>query len=227
MSAKYHTAHQMSKITKQVRSFCLTASAKPCQFKYNPIDNIQKTSRDHLAKFYGRPLLYSPDQLFPLGVLICPTASKTLCRIYIDNILHCTLAVCKLLSQTKVEIMPISIRPVMIKIIVRFSGCGLSHREMSRITGVLQCDISKILDSFQISAVLEGVTWASVEHDYMERRLCPFLYRDGEHVSLNVHDRGEANKAHQMSYLCLHGPKAVSSGWISPKTSREMPQTDS
>ena len=41
--------------------------------------------------------------------------------------------------------MSIKIRPVIIEFIVRFSGFGISYREMSRITGVSQGDILKVL----------------------------------------------------------------------------------
>ena len=60
--------------------------------------------------------------------------------IYVDRIGHLSIAVCKLVSYTKLEIIQINILLVIVEIIIRFSGRGLFHREMSRITGVSQID---------------------------------------------------------------------------------------
>ena len=64
--------------------------------------------------------------------------------------------------------MPINIQPIVIEIIVRFSRCGLSHREMLRITEVSQGDTSEVLSRVRhISSLtqrlcrhrLEMTTW--------------------------------------------------------------------
>ena len=54
------------------------------------------------------------------------------CRICDEHIQLWAVAVCKLPSETKVELISTNIRPVAIDIIVRFLVRGLSQREMSK-----------------------------------------------------------------------------------------------
>ena len=60
--------------------------------------------------------------------------------VYGDNIGRWSIAACKLVPYTKLEIIQINTLSVIVEIIIRFSGRGLFHREMSRITGVSQVD---------------------------------------------------------------------------------------
>ena len=120
--------------------------------------------------------------------------------------------------------MPINIRHVIIETIIQLSDRGLSDRKMSRMTEVSQCDISKVLrhvrDQYQQS--YPGVTWASVEDDYMKRRLCPSPYDKGEQVSYSIQDQGGADQANLTPYHCLRGQ--FSSGWISLKGTAHLKQ---
>ena len=111
---------------------------------------------------------------------ICPTGS----------VLHwywwhsVAVAVCKLHYQNNLEILPISIRPVINWIIVRFSGDALCYREISRITGVSQCVISKVLHHVQDTSSptqglhglqLKTTPWAEILvlfHIVKENRFC-------------------------------------------------------
>ena len=70
------------------------------------------------------------------GVLIFSTAPKAVCRICSNSIQRWTVAEYKLPSQTLVVIIPTNIQPVIIEVIVQFSGHGLPRREIPKIAGV-------------------------------------------------------------------------------------------
>ena len=72
------------------------------------------------------------------GVLISPIATKAAWRICVDHIRLWTVVAGKLLSEAIVVIIPTTIQPVIIENIVRLSGRGVSHRELSRTIGVSQ-----------------------------------------------------------------------------------------
>ena len=77
--------------------------------------------------------------------------------------------------------MPINIQPLAIEIIVRLSGRGISRRDISRITGMLQGDYSKVLcrvhDTSSFSQGLCG------------HRLKPTTWKE-DHVHLRIMNRG-------------------------------------
>ena len=68
------------------------------------------------------------------NVLICPWTQSTMCCIYTDfiQLYPVVVFVCKLPFQTKVEIMPHTIRPVFLELIVRLWSCACSQREIPR-----------------------------------------------------------------------------------------------
>ena len=73
-----------------------------------------------------------------------------------------------------------SSNPVIIEIIVQFSGRGLSHRQTSGITGGVQGGIWKILccvcSWYQQS--YPWVTWETIGDDHVERKPFPSSYRE-------------------------------------------------
>ena len=79
------------------------------------------------------------------GVLIFTLAPKAVCSICVDRIQLRIVDVWKLPSQTKVAIIPTRIPSVISQIFLRFSGQGLSQRNISRIIGVPQGVIPKVL----------------------------------------------------------------------------------
>ena len=99
-----------------VPSYCLTAGANLYQYQYKAPDNIQKTTRELLTTFivdhhFGPvPIsLLSREGWFP---------SNATLRICFDHIQLCAVAVCKLLSQTKVTNLPTNIQPLISENIV-------------------------------------------------------------------------------------------------------------
>ena len=123
--------------------------------------------------------------------------------------------------------MPTIIQPVIIETNVQFSGVGLSQREMSRTTGVSEGAISKALCCVQESIGLsQGVTWAPIEENpTKEGHVLLRISRWNNFLSV-VQNQGGADQTNCMPSHCPQGPRTFSSGWISPKTSRLMPQTD-
>ena len=81
---------------------------------------------------------YVPRQPPFSEVLISPIAQKAAWRISVDHTQLWVVAIRILLSHTKVAIMLSNTQPVIIENIIRFSGLGLSQREMSRNTRVSQ-----------------------------------------------------------------------------------------
>ena len=79
------------------------------------------------------------------GVLIFTLAPKAVCSICVDRIQLRIVDVWKLPSQTKVAIIPTRNPSVISQIFLRFSGQGLSQRNISRIIGVPQGVIPKVL----------------------------------------------------------------------------------
>ena len=140
--SQFHTAHQLYGITLRVRPSGFIAGDNLCQCQYKAPENIFKDPRNHLTKNYGLLLLLSSPVLLSFsGVLISQIAPKAVWRICVDHIQLWAIAVCKLPLQTKVAIMPTDFRLVIIETIGRFSGHGLSHRGMGRITRVLHGSI--------------------------------------------------------------------------------------
>ena len=125
--------------------FCLTAGGNICQCNYKTTENISKTSSDHLTKFYGRSsLLFWPGQ--PSWECWFPQLSQKQCGAFVLITFSCEpslYANCPP-NQTKVAIMQINIRPVIIEKNVRYSGLGLCQKDMSRITGMPKGAIWKV-----------------------------------------------------------------------------------
>ena len=74
-------------------------------------ENIQKTSRGPLPSFHRpRPPVSChsrhPTPTPPPTVLISPIAANIVCRISVNHMQICAVAVCKLQSQSKLAIMP-------------------------------------------------------------------------------------------------------------------------
>ena len=116
-----YTARQSCRITLLVPPFCLTAGGNLCQRQYKVLANIYKTSRDPWQNFmvdhhfFPVPVSHS----FP-GVLISPIGPKAMWFIGVDHIQLLAVAERKFPSQTKVEIIPTNIRPVINENIVWF-----------------------------------------------------------------------------------------------------------
>ena len=129
-----------------ISPFRLTAGGNLCQYQYKAPANIEKTPCNHLTNFYGRPSLLSiPSQSYISGVLISPIISNEVWPICADHIQLWAVTVFKLLSQTKVVMMPTNIRPVIIENIVQFTSLWLSKREIMKITGVSQCAACRVI----------------------------------------------------------------------------------
>ena len=150
--------------------------------------------------FQSQSALFLENTDFP----ICPKAA---CRISVDQIQLWAVAVSKLSSQTKLEIMSINIRPVIIEIIAPLSDRGFSQRDMSIITRVPQDAISKT------------PTPCSEGQQFYLGRGADFSQGPGSGCG--------ADQADCTMCLCRHCPKMFSSIWISLKTSRQVPQTNS
>ena len=82
-----------------------------------------------------------PQSVRSWGLRLSLVAPKTVCRICIEYIHLCAVAVYKLQFENKEAIMPANIPPGILKLIVRLSGRGL----ISRNTGLSQGGISKVL----------------------------------------------------------------------------------
>ena len=78
--------------------FCPTAGANLCLCQCKDLDDIQKTSRDHLTKFYGlwstTPMSSRVQPSYSV-VLFFSLASKAVGRICVDHIQLWAAAVCK------------------------------------------------------------------------------------------------------------------------------------
>ena len=101
------------------------------QYKHNALVNIKQ--RVLLRPFkklnYDRPPPLSSHTYFSvLGVLTSSIAPKTMWCICVDYIRIWAIAVCKLPSQSKIEIKPTHIWSVIIENMVRFSCLGLFQR---------------------------------------------------------------------------------------------------
>ena len=69
-----------------------------------------------------------------------------------------------------------------------------------------------------------GATLASIDDNNIKKRWCPFMHLEAEVFSPSCPASGWSRSDEQDF---PHGPRMFSSSWISPKTSRPMPQTDS
>ena len=170
-----YTVRQLSGITLSARPFWLTVGRSLCQFL---IEALWQYKRDHSRRSYrvffmaGHqfcPVLTSP---FPPGVLISPITPKAVCRIYINHVQHWAVE----LYETKLETIPINIRPVIIGITVWFSDRGLSQRNIARITGVSQGNIS---------IFMLHVCDTSLFHGYVGHRLNT-ITRKNDRVFLHI-----------------------------------------
>ena len=92
--------------------------------------------------------------------------------------------------------------------VVQFSDWWLSWREMSIIIGVLHGAVSKVSRHVCETNSLTSTSW------------------EGQ-VPPSVQDRDGADYANWMLCLFPLGPKALNTSWISLKTSRLMPHTNS
>ena len=128
------------------------------------------------------------------------------------------VAVCKLLPQTKVALIPTNILPVIIENSFRISGflrwiCGKSpecHKVLPK---------SDTLCSWEQQSY-PGATWASVDADHVKRRLCPSLYYEAKGISLSVQDQGGVVHTDWRPCIC---PKMFSSSWISQDIQANAP----
>ena len=115
-----------------------------------------------------------------------------------------------------------NIRQVIIEVIVRFSGHGLSQSEISIITGVSQGAIWKVLcNGRETNSLTQGLRghWLKTSTSSEDRAFLRFM-KGNMFLSaskIRVEWSGELDAS----------PKTFSISWISLKTSRLMPQTDS
>ena len=82
---------------------------------------------------------------------------------------------------------------VIIENVVRFSGLGLSQRDMSRITGMSQVVFSKVLSRVRESSIYPGATLGTIGDDYTKRSPCPLPYHEATVFSLSIQDQGRAD----------------------------------
>ena len=108
-------------------------------------------------------------------------------------------------------------RPVNIELLDCFSNLGASHMAMLKITGVPQGNISKV------SLCIRDIGWRRQQEEINVSFLLSWKRTGISQRSWSVCSWS----CHLEQYLCLHGPKIFTSGWISPKTSRQVSQTDS
>ena len=119
--------------------------------------------------------------------------------------------------------MSINIQSVIIEINVRFSGCGLSHRGISRFIGVSQGHSQKSCAVFVIPAV-PGVAWHQLKATtWNEDRVLLCIMKGNRFFSAS---RTREELIRRIRSRIFGRPKTFSSGWVSANTSRQMPQTD-
>ena len=154
---RFYTARQLSGITLSVRPFALQLLVKIyVNFNWSPLTICKRPlATVWQSCMVNHHLCCSPDHPLMLGVLISPIAPKAMCCIYFDHIQHWAVTVCKLLFQTKTEITLIYIRPIIIEIIVWFSGPKLSHK----VTGVSQGAMWKVLHRVRDTSSPFLLTW--------------------------------------------------------------------
>ena len=135
----YYTDPHMCGSTLLVPPLYLKTSGNLCQSQNKDPDNVKKTSGDFSTKFCGQPsLLSSPGQPSFPGVLISPISPKEVWRICVDHIKLWAVVVCEVLFNNIVLIMLTTVQPEIIENDIKFSGFGLSQREMSWTIGVSQ-----------------------------------------------------------------------------------------
>ena len=143
--------------------------------------------------------------------------------ICVDHIQLWAVAVCK--SENIVLIMRTAIQSVIIDNNFQFSGLGLSQREMSRTT-VSQVAIYKIIrcvhESSSLTQGYVGTYWRQ-----SHKKSCLSTHLEAEEFSRRCPESGWSYQANWTPCRFPHGPRTFSSVWISLKTSRTMPQTDS
>ena len=135
-----------------------------------------KTSRDPLTNIYGQSsFLSGPGRSSFSGVLISPVVPKAMWCICVHYIPLWPIAVCEIPSQSKVAIMPINIRSVILENIVQLSGLGLSQN-MKRISGVPQTAVYKFYAAF-VEAAYMGIYWRQSKSPmrYFRCRQGPFI----------------------------------------------------
>ena len=141
-----------------------------------------------------------------------PNDPKAGCRVCDGRIELRTVAVYQSPFQTLVVVIPTDSRPVTIEIIVRFTGRGLSRRQMSKITGVSPEAIWKVLgrirETSSLTRVLHGHRLTKITPNEV-----PYLYShdDSEQVTRIVQGQGWNLQANWTLCLCLRGTKTFSS----------------
>ena len=123
---------------------------------------------------FKRPLVTSFS-----GVLIFPIVPRAVWCICVDHIQLRAVAVCKLPSQTKVAIMPNSIRSVIFKnylAVVRSWGFSEGDVEnQCSVISVIWCHLKRAMPCSWEQQSYPGATCVSIE-----RRSCPFLYHEAK-----------------------------------------------
>ena len=136
------------------------------------------------------------------------------------------VALCKLSSQIELVIMPSNVRPAIIENIVQFSHHGVSQREKSRITGVLQSVYWKVLHHvYETNSLAQGLRGYRLKASTSKENRAFSVSL--EQVSLSARDQSRTDEANWTLCLYLHWPNIFISRVISFKTSRQMPQTKS
>ena len=135
-------------------------------------------------------------------------SSNHLCRSH--SAVLCSIAVYKLQYLSEVAIMPINIRPVILELIVRLSGREVSHRQISKNTGVaFRYHLQSFTPCLRDQEKYTDAMRASIEDDHCERRTCPSSYHEGKQISLSVQNQGEADQVDWAMCLESAWPKYV------------------
>ena len=116
-------------------------------------------------------------------MLISPIAPKAVWRFCVDHIQLWAIAVCKLLSENIVLIMPTTTQPVIMENDIQFYGLGLCQREMPRTLWQMECHrvpSKKSYAVFMRAAVLPrgcvGIDW---RQSYQKKIMPFYASRDG------------------------------------------------
>ena len=78
----------------------------------------------------------------------------------------------------------------------------------------------------QITISNQGLRWHLLKAITPKRRPCASPYREMNFFP-SVQEPGAADQANKMPFFCLHGPTTFCNSWISLKTYKPIPQTDS